>query len=78
MGGRIYLSHGLRDFITYQLSSLLVSCGEAERHDRDHKLEQNFSSHVQEIEKDRRELGTKHSFKGMLPSDFLLQQHTSF
>ena len=51
MGGRIYLYHGLRDSIIFQLSSLLVSCGEAEHHDRDHELEQNFSSHVQEIKK---------------------------
>ena len=77
MGGRIYLSRGLRDSITFQLSSLLASCGEAEHHDRDHELEQNFSSRVQEI-KDRRDVGTEHSFKGMPSSDFLLQQNIPF
>lgn len=68
------MSHGLRDFITYPLSSLFVSCGEAEHHDRDHELEQNFLSYVQEIQKDR----TEHSFKGMPSSDFLLQQNIPF
>lgn len=63
MDGKICFVSQYKGFHYNQLSLLYVNCGEGENNDKDHELEQNFSFHVREVERDRREPGIKHSSK---------------
>lgn len=72
MGRRIGFASQFERLHYTPAAFITVNCGEAQLHDRDHELEQSFSSHFHEVERDRRELGTKHSFKGMPSVTFFI------